>query len=152
MRAPKKGRKNTSIEQLKKKKEEKKWRRHRSSSTDGQVAPARNTIKHMHVCMYAHMHMYKKEEEEEEDDDEDEEGEKRGLYVCERERILSFVKKEKKRKRCCSSSFLPGAPSSTSKKPFLNLPLLYKKRASERARARERGRGGEKKKSGLFTN
>jgi hypothetical protein len=41
------------------------------------------------------------------------------------------VKKEKKRKRCCSS-FLLDAPSSTSKKPFLNLPLLDKKRKREK--------------------
>jgi len=40
---------------LKKKKEEKKWRRHRSSSTDGQVAPARNTIRHMYACIHVYV-------------------------------------------------------------------------------------------------
>jgi hypothetical protein len=47
--------KKLSIVQSKKKKEEKKWRRHRSSSTDGQVAPARNTIRHMYVCIHVYV-------------------------------------------------------------------------------------------------
>lgn len=40
----------------KRRKKGEKWRRHRSSSTDGQVAPARNTIRY--TCI--HMHTKKK--------------------------------------------------------------------------------------------
>ncbi len=68
------------------------------------------------ICIYTHTYKKRKKEEK-----------KRGLY----DHIHSYIKKEKKRKRC--SSFLLCAPSSTSKKPFLNLPLLYKKR-KERTR------------------
>lgn len=77
-----------------------KWRRHRSPSTDGQVASARNTVR----CVYVHMHKKKEKRRRRK--------KKRGL--C--DRIDSFMKKEKKRKRC--SPFLLCAPSSTSKKAF----------------------------------
>jgi hypothetical protein len=47
-----------------------KWRRHRSSSTDGQVAPARNTIRY--TCVYVCIHIKKEKKEEK----------KRGLCEC----------------------------------------------------------------------
>jgi hypothetical protein len=99
--------------QLKKKKEEKNGVRRRPM-----VKSLRREIQ-LDICVYVYIHAYKKKKKEEK---------KRGPM---RERTLSFMKKEKKRKRC--SSFLLCAPSSTSKKPFLNLPLLYKKR-KERTR------------------
>lgn len=85
------------------------------------------------------MYVYKKREEEE----------KKRSYICESVFSHLYMKKEKKRKRCCSS-FLLGAPSSTSKKPFLNLPLLYKKR-EERKRSLACTRTKERKKENRST-
>ena len=72
----------------------------------------------MYIYVRACRHTKKSEEKKEK--------KKRGLHA----RIYSFMKKEKKRKRC--SSFLLCTSSSTSKKPFLNLPLtIHKKRKRE---------------------
>jgi hypothetical protein len=110
-----------------------KWRRHRSSSTDGQVAPARNTI----ICMCVYIHTKKEKKKK-----------KRGLYKA---HTIVYEEGKEKEKMFFFSALRavvhlekaisePDITIQKEKERTRNLACTRIKRGKKRMEARERKR------------